>query len=97
MTEKLITEADTEEREVSDECDRCDDEIEGFEFVADMSTVREKSDIEIDREEDELVIATAGFYYTDTGPFADYTDDNEDIICDECMLGDEGYQEDYAV
>ena len=40
---------------------------------------------------------TAGFYRTHDGtPWAQYTDADEDVVCDPCMLTDPRYQADYG-
>ena len=85
------------QEDVDKECDRCGEEIDGFRVVLLREEIeaqgREIPDRWSDR--DEFPMGTAGYYRTSEGQWAEYADEDEDILCDDCMLSDPDYQEDY--
>lgn len=86
--------------EVDESCDRCGEELddECFRVVATREELEAQGQEIPEEYEDreEFPIGTAGYYRTSTGQWAEYADDDEEILCDPCMMNDEDYQADYG-
>lgn len=80
------------------DCDRCGEEIEGFRVLMTREEVEEAGgEIEEGYEDrEEFPVGTAGYYRTTEGSqWAEYADEDEEYLCDACMVTDPDYQNDY--
>lgn len=83
---------------VERKCDRCEETVDGFRMMVSRKELKEMNRAIPTRwnDKDEFPMGTAGYYRTSEGQWAEYADEDEDILCDECMTNDPDYQEMYS-